>query len=265
MGQQGVAHVLRTDGTLAGFDTASGALVGDVYRVPSGFQALDLAVGPAGRGVVRCLTLLRRTSAPASFLLQIFEGGREVWTWLPSRGVYVGVAVDEKGEYAYVTNSTDKTIYRVTIGREKAPVETIVRLDDAERLGALALDPKGHRLIAADVDSDRIFLVAIGGPQASRVLKTQVTGDIRGLAWDPFAQRILLADSGRESLWAVDPARPGATPRRLTDKRFRDPSGVAVAADRTVWLVDEGAGSAFQVAPDLSAVRRAIELNAAKK
>jgi hypothetical protein len=252
-----LAHILQADGTVLTLDTRNGQVTVDPFRVPAGFQALDLGYAVASRGPWRCFTLLRRTSEEASFLLQVFEDGKQVWTWFPARGVYVGVAIDGNAGYAYAVNSSDNVVYRTTIGDQSAPVQSVARVADAERLGALTLDTSGQRLIAGDVSDGRIYIVPLTDTRNVRTLDIKGVDDVRALAWHAPTRRVLIADSGGETLWVVDPDGV-SRPRPLKDKRFREPAGLTVAPDASVWLVDERARSAFQISRDLGAVQRTV-------
>lgn len=257
IGRAPSALVLQADGRVVAFDTATRTVGSQVFRTPDGYQAPDLAAAAHDGGVILCLTLNRRTADDyASFVLQVLPDRRELWTWMPSRGVYVGVAVDSAAGYAYATNSTANEVLRIRLGRKEEPV-LVARINDAERIGPIAVDPAGRRLFVAEIDAGRVYVVPIESRRAVRSairsLPLTEVDEARAVSWSPTAGRLFIADSGRESIWILDPERPGGV-TRLKDKRLHAPAGLTVAPDGTVWVVDERARAAFDIHPSKSAL-----------
>lgn len=253
------ALVLQGDGTIVSFDgTSVGARV---YRVPSRFFVADLATVPAAQGGSIVLTLnARNDKSLSSWVLQVRPDRQEEWTWMPKRGIYIGLAVDAGRGHIYAANSSDNVIYRLEAGKGR-PVE-VARVDDAERIGALALDARGQRLFVADMTAGRVHVVPLDGHGKRARIDVPNSEEIRALAWNAKTARLYVADAGQEAVFVVDP-EGRAAPVAVRDKRFREPAGLA-ASDDGVWLVDEGAKAAFQVVETMLAVGRAVTWNQKK-
>ena len=79
------------------------------------------------------------------------------------------------------------------------------------------------------------------------------------MSWDGQRKRLFIADSGHETILVVDPdARTPKVERVVSDKRLRDPAGLAVAPDGTVWVADEAGRSLFQVSAESRSITRAL-------
>jgi len=252
------AVVLQADGAAYAVDLKTGEIGELIYRVPPAYQAADTAAGAMGGGVVTCFSLSARTSWEAgAFVLQVMPDRREVWTWMQSPGVYIGLAVNPADGQIYVSNSTTNEVFAVPVGEEKVRPNRIAAPAGAMRLGAMAIDPVARRLYVADTDAPVIYAIDLASRAVRRL--TVPVGDLRALAWGEAARRLYVADSGREAVWVVDPNAPkAAADRFVQDPRIRVPAGITVAPDRSVWIADEAARALFQVSPDTRAVIRVV-------
>jgi hypothetical protein len=265
MAQPTSAVVLQADGRLVAFDTAKAAVGKQIYRVPADYHAADVASAPHANGAITCFALNSKSATKSkakyeSFVMQLLPDRRQVWTWLPDTGVYVGVAVDPIAGYAYATNSNNGGVYRVLLGNEKAPVVQVARLNDAERIGAIAIDMTGARLFVADIESGRIYVVPLTKGPRIAVLELPGAEEIRALTWHPALGRLFVADAAQEAVWSIDPDRP-QPPVSIRDKRLRAPAGLTVTPDGQLWLVDETARSVFQLSAAQNLVLRSVKWN----
>lgn len=253
------AIVLQADGRVAALDVREGVVGTERYRVPPAFDAFDAAAGTFKSGPLMSLTVNRRVSVSSSFVLQVMGDKREIWVSLPVRGVYSGIAVDSARGVAYVTNSSINAVYRVALGSEKAPVIEIATLARAQRVGALALDPVGQRLFIADTDAALLHVVSLGASRSNRSIPLGSVQEVRAVAWSRRDRRVYLADSAQETVWSLEPDAPAPRVQpTFRDTRFKEPAGLTVATDGTLWMVDEGARSAFQLSIDARRVLREI-------
>lgn len=253
------ALVLQADGKALSLNTATGAIGALIFRVPSGFQAADAAAGKVRGGLVTCFSLNSRSSKESrSFVLQIMPDGRQIWTWLRVPGVYVGLAMEPARGLVYVSNSSTNEIFAVTIGDQNARPERIAAIPDAERLGALAIAPATRRLYVADMSAPRLYTIELS-TRAVRAVNVSVE-EARALAWDGSTKRLFIADSGHETVWVVDPnAKLPKAERVVNDKRLRDPAGLTVASDGTLWVADEATRAVFQISPATKSITRAVK------
>ena len=240
------ALVLQSDGRVLSMDTSTRSVV-EHYRVPLRYQPMDLAAVGYEGGPEFCMTINARGGVGGSFLLQIMPDKREVWTHLAAVGLFVGVAVDAQQRVAYVTKPFENAVFRVPLGEEKATPTEVATFPLADRIGPAALDDAGQRLFVADMDGSHVFVVTLATRAVRRVPLSKVS-EIRGLAWNSASGLLYIADAGREAIWSIDVTRNNRQSQVFKDKRFGDPAGLAIAPDRTMWLVDEVARAAFQLA-----------------
>jgi hypothetical protein len=245
------AVVLQIDNVVRTLDLRTWANPGTAFQVPSRFRATDLAAGTFEGKPTMCLTLNPypyNSKENESYLLQIIND-RQVWSQLRPRGVYVGAAFDARHGVAYVSNSSTNQVLRVEVGvgKEKAPATLVQRiLQDVERIGPLAIDIANQRLFVADADN-RVFAIDLTNRKL-RKIDTPGLDDIRAIAWDAGAQRLYVADSGSETVWSVAVDRDTAKPQPLLrDRRYRQPSGLAVSRSGSVLVTDESANAVIEV------------------
>jgi len=256
--QDGEAVVLQADGQAYTLNMATGAIGPQIYRVPAGYQAVDIASGRVSGNLVTCFSLNPRSSKDGrSFVLQVTPDKREVWTWLRVRGVYVGLALEPARGVAYAANSTTNEVYAVTIGNQNVAPRRVAAIPSAVRLGAMAIAPATRRLYVADMGAPRLYTIEL----ATGAVRTVDVGveETRALAWDGQRKRLFIADSGHETVLVVDPnARAPKVERVVSDKRLRDPAGVTVAPDGTLWVADEAGRSLFQVSAEARSITRTV-------
>ncbi len=180
---------------------------------------------------------------------------------LPVAGVYVGLAIEPARGLVYVSNSTTNEIYAVTIGNEKARPARIAVVGDAGRLGAMAIARSTRRLYVSDMGAPRVYTIELASRGVRRVNVPGVE-EMRAMAWDAQSKRLFIADSGHETIWVVDPNAPAPkTDRVISDKRLRDPAGITVASDGTLWVADEASRTLFQVSAGSRSITRTVGWN----
>ena len=261
IGKSAEAVILRADGRLYSFDTQRGRTPNEFFRVPSDFAASDIGIASTAAGSVKCLIVnSKSTSKYASFVLQLSPDKKQVWTKLPDRGVYVGIAVDGAGKFAYATNSTTNTVYRVELGNERGRVTPVAAMPKAEVLGSMVLDEAGQRLFVADMTGGAVFMVGLGRKSEPRRVEISATSEIRAVAWQPAGRRLFVADAGQESVFAIDPERP-TDYYEVTHRAFKQPSGLALAIDGSLWGVDQGSRTLFQILANQRTAARIITLD----
>jgi WD40 repeat protein len=230
-----------------------------LYSVPGDFDATDMSAASSGSRQFVCLVLDSHGSASEkNFILQLVNG-REVWSWLNVKGVYTAVAIDAAHGFVYTSNSTTNGLFRLRLGEEKQTATLVATFHEASRIGALAVDPQGQRLFVADYDGGRIFVWDMKGGRP-RTIATPELSEIRALAWDGSRRRLSIADSGSEAVWSL--SDDGGKPQLLMrDRRFRQPSGLAVANEDELIVADESSGSVFSVGVTDSVVKHVTVLS----
>jgi WD40 repeat protein len=264
MRNESEAVILQLKGRLSTFNVRRWMPGETLYSVPGDFDATDMTAASSGSRQFVCLVLDSHGSGSGkNFILQLVNG-REVWSWLNVKGVYTGVAIDAAQGFVYTSNSTTNGVYRLRLGEEKQTATLVVTFYEASRIGAIAVDPQGQRLFVADYDGRRIFVSDMKGGRIRTILAPELS-EIRALAWDGRRRRLYIADSGSEGIWSVPD--DGSPQLLLRDRRFRQPSGLAIAGEDALIVADESSGSVFSVGTADGVVRQvaALSQGAAKK
>jgi hypothetical protein len=259
------AVILQLKGRLSTFNVGRWIPGETLYSVPGDFDATDMSAASWGSRQVVCMVLDSHSStAQKHFILQLING-REVWSLLNVKGVYTAVAIDGVEGFVYTSNSTTNGLFRLRLGEEKQTPALVNTFYGASRIGAIAVDSPGQRVFVADYDGARIFVWEMKS-RRTRTISTPELSEIRALAWDGRRGRLYVADSGTEGVWSV-PADGGKPQLLLRDRRFRQPSGLAVASEDALIVADESSGSVFSVGVTDGAVRHvtALSAGAAKK
>ena len=134
----------------------------------------------------------------------------------------------------------------------------ITRITEAERIGAIVLDAVGHRLFVADTVMGRLFVVPLTPGGRTATLALPGSEEICAVAWSPIAGKVFAADAAQEAVWSVDPDRP-EPPATIRDTRLREPAGLTTTRDGHLWLVDEGAKTAFLLSAEGNSILRAVQ------
>lgn len=252
------AVVLQADGRAYSMNLANGAPGTWSYRIPTGYQAVDVAAGTVRGRAITCFSLNSRLGKQSgSFVLQLGPDNREIWSWLRVPGVYVGVALEAARGIAYVANSSTNEVFSVAVGDQSARPVRVAAIPGAVRIGALALAAATRRLYVSDMSAPRIYTIELNGGPVKAV--DAGVEEARAIAWDAASKRLFIADSGRETILVIDPnARAPRAERIVSDKRLRDPAGLAVAPDGSLWVADESARTIVQVSTAGKAILRTL-------
>jgi gluconolactonase len=141
--------------------------------------------------------------------------------------------------------------------------ETVVLLDrehDGMSFNDLTTDPDGRIYVGSllfnpldDGSSERkmgdLYLIDLDG--SSRVVHGEVSLT-NGLGVSPDGTALYHSDTGANAVWRYDRAADGSLSNRrpLCQDPSKDPDGLAVAADGSVWIAMAGSGEVVGVAAD---------------
>jgi 6-phosphogluconolactonase (cycloisomerase 2 family) len=255
------AVILHLDGRVRALDTGRWAVGSTIFQVPSKFQATDMTAGVGPTGAVMCLIVNGRFgTTDGSFLLQVLNG-HETWSWLPVKGVYVGVAMDPKRGVAYASNSSTNEIFQVRLAQEKGATTEVLKIRNAERLGPIAIDTANQRLFAVDTGSARVFVIDLN-EKTAKTIDAVGLEEARALAWDPATRRLYVADSGSETISSIDIDGANTKPQTLLrDPKFRQPSGLVVGSAGSLLATDESAAAVLQVLMSSGTVQHVVSLS----
>lgn len=240
--------VLQSDGQVLEFDVAQRRVVRSVFSTPWSYQAFDLASVRQPNDSVACLSLYNRTvNAANSWVVQI-KGTETIWSWLPERGLYGGMAWDTAQRQLYVANSSTNSIYALPLGRN-GPAHFVAGLRGAGKIVMLAYDSGGKSVLAIDQANPAVWRVDPATRQAQSLVRLPKAGELRAAAWSDGNRRLYLADSQKECVWDVDFKASPPRVRAIAGEHLRDPAGLALVQD-SLWVADEGERSLFEFTLD---------------
>lgn len=218
-------------------------------------------VGPAGTSAAE--------PAPAAFGSAGAVPDRYV---LPGNAVFPeGVATRPGTDEFFVTSTTDGTVFRGRLGRERASVFLPAGSDG--RTNAVGIRATRDRLVVAGGATGRIFVYDLRTRRLLRRFSTGTGGVINDIAVTPSGD-VYVTDSPRSLLFRIparDLVRRRASVTRLTSfVRFPErlapggyPNGVAPAGRRHVIVGFLGSGRLARVDLRTRALRR-VELGASE-
>jgi hypothetical protein len=248
--------VLQSDGQLIEFDTARQRVLRTLSVAKSAaYQTVDVASVQHADATFACMSVYSRARTEANSWVVQFTSPEPKWSWLPERGLYMGMAWLADMKDVLVVNSSTNSIYRVPFGTDqKARYFASVR--GADRIGLLAHDTATESLLAVDIGKPAVWSLSLADKESRRLVTLDWSADLRASAWLQRQRRLYLADSAKEALWLVDLGSASPSVRRVDHARFRDPAGVAIAGG-SLWVADEGARALFEMTLD-GAVKREV-------
>lgn len=246
--------VLEREGTVVQLD-ADGRPAREWYRAGMPYQFMDIGAGVrADGGASVSFVTLRvdrlQSIITGAWVVTLEAGGKNIWTALNPPGFYAGIALQSDAKVAFVAEAKTNQIYRVHLAPDgRGPVEYAASIDGATRVGPLALDEVGHRLLAGDT-SGQLFTVGLDGHDGGLVAKCG-SGEVRAIIVDRQGRNAYLADPDAEKVWRVSLSarRPASCDVLSASKEFREPSGLAIDATNQIWIADPRAMKLFVVPP----------------
>jgi len=190
------------------------------FASSGGQDSLLIAGTDSGRGVV------------VSFSLE----GRPLRTW-SFRNICSGIDFSPTTQSAYVATSDSNEIYRLDL--KGGEITFVARIENATKLGPVAVDEARQEIYVADVASGRIYQYSMT-TKTSRVLVTGLSAPT-ALAFDQEVSRLFVADPGRGGIFTVDTRTNNPVATELASDSLKSPYGITLIANSRVAVADHGA------------------------
>jgi len=236
------------------FIVAGQGVVGHPVSEFHAFTAIDFtAIRLTGGDSFFVSRLLRASkNVPFARLSRFNAKGQPTGEWsLNTFGWLAGIAVDPSQQMAYCSDSRLGEVYRLDTKQEKAPFVSLVKIHDAGTLGSLVLDSRRHRLLVADIEKAKIYSVNLADKRVDVVLANASMREPAAMTLDTVNDRLYIADTAQRKIWVGSLTDPKLKVRSFGDSvSFREPIGLAVGADGSLWVADRGAHQLLRFTAD---------------
>jgi DNA-binding beta-propeller fold protein YncE len=217
------------------------------------FSPVDMAavhLGDTDSIFVALYNAVQRQGVLAKYSL----AGSQVQTW-SARSTFAGIAIDQVHQTVYIGDAVTGEISSLPIGGNSSSPSFLVEVSGAARLGPLAVDVAGKRLFGADVGGGTIYVVDL--PKRKSHLLAFGMGEPSALSYDVDQQRLYVADASHRCIWQI--STNSTKPKKSlfsSAPELREPRGIAVDAQHTVWVADHAALEVFKLSPAGLVVQR---------
>ncbi len=178
--------------------------------------------------------------------------GRQLQTWYARAA---GVAIDPVHHTIYVGDAVTGEISSLSMDGNSTSPSFFVEVSGVTRLGPLAVDTAGQQLFTADVGQGTIYEVDLAS-RKSHLLASGM-GEPAALSYDGDQQRLYVADASRHCIWQIATNSPKHKASLFSSApELREPRGVTVDAQHTVWVADHAALAVFKLSPAGLVVQR---------
>jgi glucose/arabinose dehydrogenase len=248
----GKIAVLESRGGLSLIDSSTGRET-PLKETLGNFTAMDMTSAVVGNEESLFVTMYWVFSKQAlhgnqGLLVQYSLQGQEVRKWSALGHVFSGIAVDQSHNVVYLASANSGEIWAGGLLEHTDP-KVVEHVGGASLIGPLALDADGQRLFVADLGSSSIFVVDLARHK-SRLLVSGL-GEPAALSFEPSQHKLYIADAGRHRVSQISVDSAGAKLMDFsTTREIREPRGLAVAADRSIWVGDFEANAVFRLSPD---------------
>jgi DNA-binding beta-propeller fold protein YncE len=237
----GTLAVLGGRGRLSLIDTNSGKVT--LLKDSLGyFSPLDMAAVRVGN-TDSIFIALYNTTLRQGVLAKYSLAGNQVQTWYARAA---GVAIDPVRHTVYVGDAVTGEISSLSTDGNSTSPSFLLEVSGITRLGPLAVDVAGSRLLVADVGQGTIYVVDLA-TRRSHLLASGM-GEPAALSYDGDRQRLYVADASRHCIWQIAMNSPKPKTSAFSSApELREPRGITVDAQHTVWVADHAARAVFKL------------------
>lgn len=244
----GMVAILGSRGGLALVNPATGQRT-PVKTSLGNFTPLDMTAVHLGDQDFIFVTMYWAFSSQSSqgneaLIVQYSPEGQEVHKWSALGRILAGIAVDANRRVAYLGSANSGDISQLNLDDPSSP-KVVMHVAGASTIGPVALDTERQRLFAADLGSGSIYTIDLAHHKPRQLASA---GEPAALSYDSSQHKLYIADASRHRISQVSTE---AARGKLTDfyapSELREPRGVSVAPDHTVWVADFATGDVIHL------------------
>lgn len=197
---------------------------------------------------------LNNTLQRQGVLAKYSLAGKQEQTWFGRTG-FAGVAIDTLHHTIYLGDAVTGEISSLSIDGSSTSPSFFAEISGVARLGPLAVDGVGQRVFAADVGGGTIYVLDLH-TRKSHLLASGM-GEPAAISYDAEQKVLYVADASRHCIWTISTDSPKSTTSIFSSApELREPRGITVDEQHTVWVADHGALAVFKLSASGSVVQR---------
>lgn len=212
------------------------------------YEGVSLQVATVGGNESIFVTQIPRSTAGGARLVRFNLEGKEKDEWFlpPGKGSCTGVAIDAQSSVAYVVSPQTAEILRFALRKSRTSAKPLAKISEEGALGPIVLDGKRRRLLVADAALGALYAVDIDTGRSVRLVKN--VGEPSALILDTKTDELFVADASGRRMWSIALAGKDLKPQVFAQlKEFREPTGLVLSGDGTLWVGDVDKGRLFQL------------------
>lgn len=191
-----------------------------------------------------------KSSDPFARVMRFNGAGKRIAEWpIGSMGASpAGIAIDSERAIVYCVDSRGGEIFQLNLRAKQPAFTTLLRIPESGIFGPLIYDAARRRLLVGDARKGRIFAVGVADSRVDILLDSGTVVEPAAMAIDANGT-LYVADAAKARVWIGSLTATKLALRAFgTSDALREPVGVTLTNDGSVWVADRGARTLYQFA-----------------
>jgi hypothetical protein len=233
-------YVLDVHGLILRYSAAqTGASPLVIATLGSSNQVFDMALGQSNGQSHLFVSVIQGNAGQVMrySVAGIFEGN---WFQYPPLGA---LSTDDQKHLVYISVLSTGQLYSQNFSDQQLG-QPLFRFSEASGLSPLAVDVQTQTIYAGDVAKHVVYSLDLGS-KTSRMVAEDI-GTPAAMIVNPISKELIIADGSGAAVWTLSLSPSVGKPALFVrGKPLKQPSGVAVARDGSIWVADQGAHAIF--------------------